>query len=186
MIQECQETFRNLRQEFIWLRTCFNTYDALFESGPETENLLRRTAPLFFQELNVVLIEYAILQASRITEGPSFGKRKNLSVAHMNELLAACHLLTEEIEDASNRVRAYGDLIAEARNRVISHADKETIASQFPTSTHMRSDVDRFLADIQEYSDMVGVTVGEGPLDFSATSGPGDVYDLLRLLRSAA
>lgn len=186
MLLECQETFRNLRQEFIWLRTCFKTYEALFESGPETESLLRRTAPLFFQELNVVLIEYAILQASRITEGPSFGKRKNLSIAHMDELLAACGLLTDEIEQVSISVRSYGELISEARNRVISHADKETILSQIPTSTHLRSDVDNFLADLQAYSDMVGNKIGEGPLDFSATSGSGDVYDLLHILKGAA
>ena len=100
-----QNEFIKLRDQAIWLRQTFNTFNHLFDSGPETERVLRETAGLFFGDLNTIMQEYTVLLVCRLT-GPaeSFGKA-NLSTQRFTALMRDCGCLTPEIErlDASLR-----------------------------------------------------------------------------------
>jgi len=178
-----REVFLELREQCIWLQTCFNTYTTLYESDNETSGVLHKAAPAFFQELNLVLVEYILLQVGRITDPASSLGRPNLSIAHLNELLSSEVKLTSEIMEATTDIQKYRELIVGSRNRVIAHADRETMLSDVPLGDHREEDVTKFLGDLQRYLDAVGIEVGEEPLDISVTSCKGDVYDLLSVLR---
>jgi hypothetical protein len=178
------DTFLAFRDQCIWLQTCFNTYAALFEAGDETEGLMRRVAPQFFTELNEVLIEYCLLQVCRLTDPVGNLGHANLTVKYINSLLEEADLMTTAISDASFGIARYRDLINDSRNKVISHADLATITAGTPIGEHAAADVRAFLDHLYTYVDEVGNAVGVGPLDFRATSGPGDVLDLLRFMRA--
>ena len=177
------ETFLAFREQCIWLQTCFNTYETLFEGGPETEELLARTAPLFFHDLNRILVEYCLLQVCKLTDPAETRGRENLTVDHLNELLGTAGLMTPEIEQASRGIAHYRSLIKDARNRAISHSDKSTIMAGQPIGAHAAAEVSAFFDSLHTYTDEVGVAVGVGPLDYGTLAGPGDVLDLLSLLR---
>ena len=120
-----QHEFIKLRDQAIWLRQTVNTFNCLFDSGPETERLLRESAGLFFDDLNTIMQEYAILLICRLT-GPaeSFGK-PNLSTQRFTALLRqkGCH--TPEIERLDASLTAYGERLKPARNKIIAHSDLE-------------------------------------------------------------
>lgn len=178
--------FNAFRVESIWVRTVFDTATALYSSGPDTESLLRRTAPQFFGDLNSILVEYWVLVVCRITDPEKTGGRANLTVRNLVSELEALGLLTQAIQDEATGLQVYRDIINGSRNRVVSHADKETFLQPALLGAHGAVDIEAFLQHLQDFNDLVGETLGEGPLDFEGTSGPGDAYDLLKALRNAA
>ena len=181
-----KDAFNTFRVESIWLRSIYDTSFALYSSGFETETILRKVAPSFFGDLNHILIEYWIMVVCRLTDpAKSFG-RENLTAANLIESLEALHLMTEEIRARANGLQKYRSLLSDARNRAISHADKATFLQPELLGQHQEHQVTDFLEDLQQFNDLVGIALGEGPLDFRGTSGPGDAYDLIHVLRNAA
>ena len=180
-----QDEFIKLRDEAIWLRQIVNTFNCLFDSGPETERILKESACLFFGDLNTMMREYTILLVCRLT-GPaqSFGKA-NLSTQRFTMLMRDRECLTSEIECLDARLREYGELLKPARDKIIAHSDLEVHVNSTALGAHGEEVVVEFLEDLQEYFDAVGNVIDVGPLDFRYTPGTGDVIDLVRKLKKA-
>ncbi len=178
--------FVAFRDECIWLRTCYDTFHALFGGNEETDRVLKRVAPVFFTDLNVMMVEYWFMVASRITDPSRTMSRENLTVRNLLEGLREHGVCTPEIEATATALQDYRDLIQDARNKLVSHADKAAFLGKKALGGHHEGALLKFLQDLQSFNDLFGEAVGEGPLDFSGTSGPGDAYDLIRALTSAA
>lgn len=133
-----------------------------------------------------MIIEYWILGVSRLTDPAKTNRRENLTASLLLEQLDGLDLSTAEIQSAAAGLQAYRAILNDARNRAVSHADKETFLSPALLGEHQESQVAYFLDHLQRFNDLVGEALGEGPLDFRSTSGSGDVYDLLRALKNAA
>ncbi|MCH7936298.1 MAG: hypothetical protein IH994_04290 [Proteobacteria bacterium] len=85
--ENLQQSFSAFREECIWLRCCYNTYAALYESDQEVLEALSSTANIFFGDLNKIFIEYIWLQACKITDPAKSSGRDNLTVKYMDEAL---------------------------------------------------------------------------------------------------
>ncbi len=187
--QGLKTAFLAFRQQSIWLRTCFNTFDALFQQEHRPKDLLHRTAPLFFDELNNVLLEYCRLQACKLTDpadtwsNEAQARVESLTVCNVNRDLEREGLKTQAIEDATAALMRYRKLVKESRHKAIAHLDKAATIANQSIGAHSEQDVIDFLDALQTYNDEVGRAVGERPLDFTGTSGAGDVWDLLKFLR---
>ena len=179
-----KDTFNAFRVESVWLRSVFDTAHALFSSGPDVDSLLRRTAPQFFADLNHIIIEYWILGVSRLTDPAETFRRENLTASLLLCQLDALGISNEGIRSAAAGLQAYRAILNDARNRAVSHADKNTFLSPALLGDHRESQVTSFLDHLQSFNDLVGEALGEGPLDFRSTYGPGDAYDLIRALKS--
>ena len=181
-----KEEFSAFRVESVWLRGVYDTSFALYSSGAETDAILKKVAPAFFKDLNHILIEYWIMVVCRLTDpAKSFG-RENLTAANLIESLEGLNLMTEEIQVHADGMHKYRSLLNDARNRAISHADKATFLQPELLGKHQEHQISDFLENLQGFNDLVGIAIGEGPLDFRGMSGPGDAYDLIRDLRNAA
>lgn len=185
-LARAKDAFNAFRVESVWVRTVFDIDAALYSSGAETEALFKRTAPQFFGDLNFILIEYWVLVVCRITDPAKMGGRENLTVKNLVAELGALGLMTQAIQDEAAGLQAYRDIVNSGRNRVVSHADKETFLEPALLGEHGMADIEKFLHHLQRFNDLVGEALGEGPLDFTGTSGPGDAHDLLKTLRNAA
>ena len=177
-----QDEFTKLRDQAIWLRQTVNTFNYLFDSGPETERILREAAGLFFTDLNTIMQEYAVLLVCRLT-GPaeSFGKA-NLSTQRFTNLMRESGCLTPEIERLDAALREYGELLKPARNKIIAHSDLEVHFDDIALGAHGEEVMMEFFENLQAYFDAAGNAVGVGPLDFRYAPGPGDVIELVRYL----
>jgi hypothetical protein len=180
-----QAIFNAFREQCIWLRNCYNIYRLLYEGGERTDAALRASAILFFRDLNVILIDYVLLQVCRITDPPQSKGRPNLTVAQIDSRLRAAGQMTDVIARRSDGLIRYRSIVNDARNKLVSHADLKSILSGPTVGAHTKEEVDRFFEDLQEYCDEVGRAMGAGPLDFRTQSGPGDVLDLIRVLRDS-
>ena len=182
---DLEKAFLAFREQCIWLQTCYDMYAALFESGENTTSVLVEAAPLFFHDLNHILVEYCRLQVCRLTDPPKSRGKDNLTVKHINALLQAEGLLSAELSAAADGLARYRSLINDSRNWIISHADKRTLLDGLPIGAHTEADVSAFFEDLYRYVDSVGMAIGVGPLDFRTTSGAGDTLDLVRKLTPA-
>lgn len=180
---ELKRSFLAFREHCIWLRCCYNTHAALYESGPEVREILSAAANIFFGDLNRILIEYCLLQMCKITDPSKSRSRENLTVEYINSLLKSSSLITDEISRHSDGLRHYRNLIEEGRHRLVAHLDKESVMNGVPIGEHDQKDIAAFFENLQGYVDAVGIAVGVGPLDFQVTAGSGDVIDLINALR---
>ena len=180
---ELEKLFVKFQKQCVWLRICYNTYHALYESGARTEKILRDSAPWFFHDLNTILIEYVHIQICKITDPAEIGRRKNLTIESLNAKLLECNLMTKEISDLSDNLLYYRSLIINARNKLHSHLDLETVLNDESIAGHSKEKKDKFFSDLQDYNDAVGNAIGVGPLDFSASPCQGDVFDLIKVLK---
>ena len=177
------ESFLALRQECVWVQSCFNTFCALFESSDETSAVLHQSAPAFFRDINLILLEHFILQVCRITDPASSNGRENLTIKNLNQTLTKEGLFSTEIAEQAERIHKYRTLIVDARNQIVSHADKTKILSRTESNPHARSDVEDFFSGLYKYVDLVGEALGVGPLDFTYTGSEGDVEALVSCLK---
>lgn len=185
-LEHARETFIAFRVESVWLQSVYDTAHALFHSGDETDAVLNRIAPGFFADLNHIIIEYWVLIVCRLTDPPRTFGRENITAQLLVEQLDQLGLLTDEIRRSSLQLSQYRAVLNDARNRVVSHADKVTFLNPSLLGAHSDRQLVDFVQALQRFNDLVGGALGEGPLDFRSTYGPGDVHDLLRVLRKAS
>jgi hypothetical protein len=179
-----RKLFVAFRCQCVWAHDCFYTYTSLYESGAEPRAVLHAAASRFFRDLNLILIEYVMLQICKITDPPESAGHKNLTLNHLNVELRTARLMTDEIEQFSNGLMTYRRSIVAARNKLISHLDRDTVLNALDIGAHTKRDVEAFFANLYGYTEAVGNAVGEGPLDYRG-GGPGDVLDLIAVLRRA-
>lgn len=128
-MQELQQTFITFREECIWLRNCYNTYQTLFEDEEETCGILCKNAGIFFQDLNRILIDYIFLQVCKITDPEMTGNKRNLTINFINTALEKKQLFSEEINKYSSDILRYRGFLVDARNKLISHLDLQAVSS---------------------------------------------------------
>ena len=181
-----QAEFKMLREQAIRLRQTFNTFEDLFNSGPDTERALEEAAGSFFFELNTIMQEYVILLVCRLTGPARSAGKDNLSTQRFTRLMHDKGCLTPDIKAFDARLREYGEVLKPARDKLIAHSDVATHASATILGQHEKERAGQFLEDLQAYFDAAGIAVGVGPLDFRHTSGPADVIDLVKRLKRAS
>lgn len=183
---ELESAFVTLREQAIVLRQTFNTFDSLFSTDPKIENVLRKSAAWFFDDLNSIMIEYLISLICRLTDPPETAGNTNLSVPWMTEVI--CELTDQDIKlkiiELDEYLRNYGQLLRPIRNKSVSHIDRETYVEERVLGGHSEKETRVFFDSLQKYFDTVGSAIGAGPLDFSSSSCKGDLHDLMKVLRN--
>ena len=124
--EELQKEFELLREQAIRLRTMYNTFNHLFDSGCETKDILFKSASLFFTDINDMMQEYIILLVCRLTDPPETSGKPNLTIPRMNKLLYENNCFSPEIKTLSDGILAYRKLLNPVRNKIVSHNDHKT------------------------------------------------------------
>ena len=177
--------FLMLRDHCIVIRRNFNTYNELFFSG--SDDLLIKVASTFFNDIAEIMQRDWILQVCKLMDpAVTTVKRKvseNISIKLINSQLENEGFMCKEISSISDSLLAYGNMIITARHKRLAHFDREDQICAAVLGVTTEKELGAFLENIQQYCDAVGRAIGLGPLDFSSSNCPGDVLDLLRVLR---
>lgn len=192
-LEELHNNFKMLRDLAINLRQTFDTFNFLFAADPETDEILKSSAVLFFYDLNQIMVEYLILLIGRITDRREMHGRANLTIPYMTHLIFEDNELDLNIQaetrlkiaELDEQIGVYRELLAPARNRIVAHNDREAYVFHQTLGDHTKEQMDQFFNNIQEYFDEVGNAIGVGPLDFQYVAGDGDVQSLIRVLRNS-
>lgn len=179
--QHLVDQFKQFREECIWLRICYNTHLTLFSNA--NKQVIDKTAPTFFTDINRVLGEYIFLRVCVLTDPAKTGKDENLSSNAINSSLENYGLMTSRILELSGELEKYRVIALKPRNKLISHLDRAAVLNGAALGTHTEEEMHAFYENLQEYCDQVGTALGVGPLDFRVTGCKGDAADLLQQLK---
>lgn len=183
--KEIRDDFIALREQCIIIKRNFDTYNGLFFSGHD--DLLKTVAVIFFNDIAQIFQRDWLLQVTKIMDPAKVNIgdqiRRNISIKLINTHLRKLNLLTDEMDRLSKNIFAYGQLLKPLRNRMLAHIDRESHFSKQVLGETTKDELDKFIIHQQQYCDLVGIALGEGPLDFSGSGCSGDVYDLLETLK---
>lgn len=129
MGEELGASFFELYRKLVELHMLWQQYRQLFGDSTETIQMLNRTAGLFFKVVQDELWDSVLLGISRMTDPPSTGAKKNLTVRSLPMLLddlslrAEMEILCEEALHAASFAR-------EHRNKRIAHLDHDCLRNR--------------------------------------------------------
>lgn len=185
--QKLIDDFLQLRECLIIVRRDYNTYNALY--CHENRDLLTAIAPTFFTEIGEILQRDWILQVVKLMDPADTNvrgeKRENLTIPLIVRQLEDDALMTDEIRENARALLDYGEFLKAARHRILAHRDQQCHFEGIAMGTTTDAQLSEFIENIQRFSDLVGIQIRVGPLDFSSSGCKGDVYDLLRCLRES-
>lgn len=181
-IDELKNDFFLFRDQCIWLQRCFNTFIALYGER-QTQNLLKKTAILFFDDLHQILHEYFFLQVRKITDPAFYQKRENITINSINNKLAVTKNMNKNIEKISEQIISYRNRTQDISNRISAHNDKETFLKKTITGKHAKEKLDNFMDNIHTYTNEVSSILGIDLLDYRVQAGTGDVIDFIMSLK---
>ena len=173
----------------VFMRSIYLHARELFEtSSAEDKTLMRNTAGTFFGDLNRVLNEYVILQVCKITD-PAHDIRNNdnhtiaFLLKHYGPLFSSDPPMSKRLEDLHDGMRAFGEKLRLARNKRISHLDRDAILAGRPLGAATDQEWDQFWLDLEKFINIVHRKVKGSPFYLSDVAGLSDVGGLLKALR---
>ncbi|MDP9120057.1 MAG: hypothetical protein M3O15_01620 [Acidobacteriota bacterium] len=122
MGEELGSVYHALRQQVAWLSLKWSEYLVLFGTRESRVILLNRASPEFALMLQNTLFESVVLNITRLTDSPQMGKKENLSVQRLAELVSNPETkaaVGERVDEAISASRFCRDW----RNRHIAHSD---------------------------------------------------------------
>jgi hypothetical protein len=172
-------------EECVWARAIRKHFADLFEVNEERRELLSEVAHTFFHDLNLLLIEYILLQICKLTDPASSGKEKtNLTTNYILELdwtSETRKILREKNADLM-RLR---EKILEARRKLIAHLDLRARLQTVGLGEFSESEEAEFWEALQAFVNAAHSEAIEGPYEIDATMPDGDVANLIHSLKEA-
>jgi len=170
----------------VFMRSIYLHARELFEtSSAEDKALMRITAGTFFGDLNRVLNEYGILQVCKITDPAHDGNYDNHTIAFLLEHynFSSDPPILKQLEDLHARMEAFRKKLLPARNKLISHFDRDTILAGSPLGAATDEEWNQFWLDLQDFICIVHRKVIGSSFYFNGVAGLSDAGDLLKALR---
>ena len=121
--------FNALWNEVAWLYTKWSEYDELFAKKPSRVDLLNDAAPTFFHIVQDCLFKDILLHIARLTDPPKTGKKKNLSIRSLPNIISSDRL-KKEIEGLIETTVEKAEFCRDWRNRRIAHTDLKLSLSE--------------------------------------------------------
>ena len=135
------------------LRAFWTHYQTLFDGSDLKRELLQKTAPKFFHDLNLMLIEHLILQICKLTDPEITMGKRNLTVQFLikNADFSASPRDLAKLTKIAARMDAFRKRILPARNKFISHLDLDAALGRKALGGASIAAWRRFWLDLQEF-----------------------------------
>jgi len=172
-------------EQVFWLKQVHRIVRELFEDR-SAQWRMEKTAPVFFQNLNGILIEYLLLEVTKLTDpATSLTGRENLTLANLIDTVEWPSDRLKDIEEINTKVQSFREYIKPARDRRLAHNDKTTVMSEESLGAFPEGKDEEMLAALERVCDLFhrasfGETFGS-----MVCGHPGDVLDLKHALARA-
>ncbi|HEL5053510.1 TPA: hypothetical protein UOA92_001286 [Stenotrophomonas maltophilia] len=151
MGQELGASFYELCRKLVELHVLWQQYRQLFGGDPDTVHLLNRTSGLFFKIVQDELWDSVLLGVSRMTDPPTTGKKKNLTIQSLPPLISDT-ALRGEVQNLCDKALVAAEFAREHRNKRIAHQDHDYLRnrSSDPLSGISRKLIEEMLAALRD------------------------------------
>ena len=171
------------------MRSIYLHRKALFElSSAEDKKRMELRAGIFFGDMNKIFIEYVILQVCKITD-PARDNRGNDN--HTIEFLLEHYGFSSDpptrkrLDDLNTQLQSFRQKLLPARNKVISHSDRNTLLVGTPLGLAPQSAWDQFWADLDELVCIIHERAQGSPFHINDVGMLSDADGVLKALKHA-
>lgn len=181
-----KEVIEKFCEACVWARTVRNHFSALYEFNQRRLDLLDEVAALFFHDLNIVLIEYILLQLCKLTdlEPTRVGNERphNLTTNYILTLEWSPETLNG-LKIKNDELKVFRSKIVDARRKLIAHSDLRMHLESIGLGSFSESDELAFWDALQEFVDLAHSEAIDGPFPIDVTMQGGDVLSLIHVLK---
>ncbi|MDE3001313.1 MAG: hypothetical protein OXU79_19730 [Gemmatimonadota bacterium] len=122
--------FHALYGEVIWLHIKQALLTKLYAYSEERTKLMKKVAPLFFDNLNHILVNDILLHLVKLTDDPGTGARQNLTMWRLPDLIDDDQLRRLVSEDL-NLIEKQRTFVLKLRNKHLAHFDLNYVLSDY-------------------------------------------------------
>jgi len=187
--ESTRELVKSFCDHIFWLKQVHYIFCQLFEDD-NAEFLMKKTAPVFFQDLGNILADYFLLEVAKLTDpstSPVKGdRRENFTVANLIETVEWPLDCLREINKLYEAVIAFREYVKPVRNSLLAHYDKVTVMAGHPIGGFPEGEDKRLLAVLEQLCDVFHQATFSEILGDMVPNHLGDVLDLKRALKRAA
>jgi hypothetical protein len=176
---------RRLVDIFAYARAVYRHYMVLFEID---NGQILRLAPICLGDIARVLKEYLILQVCKLTDrGKDHHGNENISIEFFKERVNV--LITPQklrsLNELAERLCAFGTKLKPARDKIISHFDRQTTHRGKALGGVDADEWNRFWGDLQEFVKILGERC-LGEIIYINAAGQTDAEVIKQLLENGA
>lgn len=156
------------------------------QSDAEAQRLMNQTAPMFFTDINEILIRYFILASANITDRPrTFGKYENFTITNLLETIDWPESVAIDLSRLNGVAQSFYKNIKDARDKLLAHFDKDTFLSDTTLGKFAKGDDKKFIEALEKMCDLFHCASFDCIHGDIVVSTPGDVLDLKSALKRA-
>jgi hypothetical protein len=168
------------------VRMHYDLYRTLFEEDPRKLDLYTSIAPLCFGDLSRILIEFLLLQFSKITDPAKTGNKFNLTTNYILEEISWPEEVGRKLREVNERLRAFRQYIEPARSKRIAHVDLPAQIERWENLGAFPRGADtQFLLDLQTFVNVAYGHFHDGEHWPIAVAMSTDTYKLVRALEES-
>lgn len=152
----------------VHLRSFWRHYQIFYEEGDLRRTMLHQIAPIFFGDLNLMLIEHLVLQICKLTDPEGTAARKNLTIDYLvnNGDFSAAPADRDRAVILRDRIHLFRMAILPARNKLISHLDLSSVMAGSPLGAADEKAWSQFWDDLDELLDLLNRHFADPPGPF--------------------
>jgi hypothetical protein len=174
----------------VFMRSIYLHGRTLFESSTvKDKERMTRAAATFFGDLNRMFVEYTILQVCKITDpAQDFRKNDNHTIAFLLKHydFSSDPTTLRRLNELDGRLQAFRQMLLPARNKLISHSDRQAIRTGQSLGGAPQSEWDDFWLNLQSAVCIIYEKVFGVPFCINDVGMLSDADGLLKALKHAA
>lgn len=158
----------------------------LFEFNELRGHLLSEVANTLFHDLNLVLIEYILLQQCKLTDPASSGANKDNLTTNFILQLEWTPETKKLLQEQNEALLKFRREIVDARRKLVAHLDLKARLQPLSLGHFSDSDEAAFWQALQGFVNAAHDEAIGGPFEINAAMQEGDVASLIHCLKNAA
>lgn len=186
--ESTRELVKSFCDHIFWLKQVHFSFYELFEDD-DAQFLMKRTAPMFFQDLSNILADYFLLEVAKLTDpstSPAKGERReNFTVANLIETVEWPSHCLQEMKKLNETVVSFRKHIKSTRNSLLAHYDKNTVISGHSLGGFPVGKDRRLLEVLEQLCNLFHRAAFGEIFGDMVPNHPGDVLDLKKTLKRA-
>lgn len=179
------QVVRAFCEECVWLHSIRMHFTDLFESSDERSKLLAEIASTFFYDLNLVLIDYMLLQQCKLTDPASSGINKDNLTTNFILQLGWSTETGVILEEQNQRLMEFRTKIVDARRKLVAHLDLRARLGTLNLGQFSKKDEANFWEALQVFVNAAHDEAIGGPFEIRVAMQDGDVSSLVHHLKDA-
>lgn len=172
-------------EDCVWLHSVRKHFADLFESNDERARLLFAVANSFFHDLNLILIEYLILQKCKLTGPASSGTDKDNLTTNFILQLEWSSETKKALQEQNKILLAFRGKLLDARRKLVAHIDLPARLGSAALGDFSSADEVQFWEALQIFVNAAHHEAIGGPFEINAAIQEGDVQSLIHHLKDA-